>query len=120
MRVVALSSTSISSMLLLILLFLPRVLSVCKTCGGEACDGADPSACPWVKHISSNAAAVGAAVGGALTLSKLLSPKLSQCEFLIEPLYVPWRPSRQTRRELAEHSREPGASFLRRSFDEAG
>jgi hypothetical protein len=31
----------------------------------------------------------------------------------------PWRPP-VTRRELAEHSREPGASFLRRSFDEAG
>ena len=76
MRVVTLSSSSISSMLLLILMFLPRVLTVCKTCGGEACDGADPSTCPWIRHISSNAAAVGAAVGGVLTLSKLLPPKL--------------------------------------------
>ena len=68
---------SIFYMLWLILYFFPfGDCAICRTCGGEACDGSNAANCPWTTAITSNAAAVVSATGGAIMLGKLLSPKL--------------------------------------------
>lgn len=55
---------------------LPGCTAVCTTCYGEGqgCPG-DGSTCPWLVGVAANVAAISAAVGGALTVSKLLPPK---------------------------------------------
>ena len=56
--------------------FLPSVRGVCQHCfgGAHGCDGTGDS-CPWHHLVAANAAAVGAAVGGAVSVAKILPSK---------------------------------------------
>ena len=60
----------------LLFLYLPGCTAVCTTCygQGEGCPG-DGTSCPWLVGVAANVAAITAAAGGALTVSKLLPPK---------------------------------------------
>ena len=77
--VFSLLSPSISSVLLLILVFLPLCDCVCTQCYGraEGCSG-NPAACPWVTGLASNAAVISAAAGGVLSIVRLLPGKFVQ------------------------------------------
>ena len=74
--VFSLLSPSISSVLLLILVFLPLCDCVCTQCYGraEGCTG-NPVTCPWVTGLASNAAVISAAAGGVLSIVRLLPGK---------------------------------------------
>ena len=65
--------------LLLLLISLPGSFSVCISCYGlaQGCPG-DGSPCPWATGVAANIAAITAAVGGALSVSKLLPPKFAR------------------------------------------
>ena len=77
--VFSLLSPSISSVLLLILVFLPLCDCVCTQCYGraEGCTG-NPVTCPWVTGLASNAAVISAAAGGVLSIVRLLPSKFVQ------------------------------------------
>ena len=63
----------------LLLISLPGSFSVCISCYGlaQGCPG-DGSPCPWATGVAANIAAITAAVGGALSVSKLLPPKFAR------------------------------------------
>jgi hypothetical protein len=62
------------SLLLLFLLAHPCASVVCATCAGNACDGSDPSTCPWSAQVQTNAACLLA--GTAICLTSLLPMKV--------------------------------------------
>ena len=66
------------SLFILHSLFL-KVNAVCTECygAGEGCTG-DPATCPWRTAYVANAAAMGAAAGGVITVSKLLPLRFSR------------------------------------------
>ena len=66
--------------LFIVIVFLPGATAVCKTCWGAGIGckvGIDEHAvCPWASQMTENTKAIAAAVGGALVVGSLLTPRL--------------------------------------------